>query len=131
LLALVAGDLSNSKFNSYSAYFYRALFDSENVKAFGENRQTLYYFAGAIVDHDEDAQAAAVEELVGSEVERPALVRPLGDRHGRSRAQRPLAPAPTPDHEALFAVDALEKARQRGPRIGSSSRTGQTPIANG
>jgi hypothetical protein len=40
----------------------------------GDERQAL---ARAIVDHDEDAQAAAVDELVGSEVERPAVIRAL------------------------------------------------------
>ena len=33
-------------FDSYSDYFYRALFDTENLKAFGENRHVLYYLTG-------------------------------------------------------------------------------------
>jgi hypothetical protein len=33
-------------FDSYSDYFRRALFDAENVKAFGQNREVLYYLTG-------------------------------------------------------------------------------------
>ena len=60
--------------------------------------QTL---ARAVVDHYEDAQAAAIDELVGNEVERPAVVR----RHWRPCAECTLAPAPPADHEAFFAID--------------------------
>jgi hypothetical protein len=51
--------------------------------------QTL---ARAVVDHYEDAQAAAIDELVGNEVEPPA-VRPLWNRHWRPCAECTLAPA--------------------------------------
>jgi hypothetical protein len=37
----------------------------------GDQGQAL---ARAVVDHREDAEAAAVEELIGDEVERPAVV---------------------------------------------------------
>ena len=40
----------------------------------GDQRQAL---TGTVVDHNQDTHAAAVEELVGDEVERPAVVWPL------------------------------------------------------
>jgi hypothetical protein len=58
----------------------------------GDERQAL---ARAIVDHDEDAQAAAVDELVGSEVERPAVIRPLCNRQWCPCAQGLLASTPS------------------------------------
>jgi hypothetical protein len=33
-------------FDAYREYFLRALFDTENLKAFGENREVLYYLTG-------------------------------------------------------------------------------------
>jgi hypothetical protein len=33
-------------FREYSDYFFRALFDTETLKAFGENREVLYYLTG-------------------------------------------------------------------------------------
>ena len=39
----------------------------------GDQRQAL---PRAVVDHRQDAEAPAVEELIGDEVERPALVGP-------------------------------------------------------
>jgi hypothetical protein len=68
----------------------------------GDKRQAL---ARAIVDHDEDTQAAAIDELIGSEVERPAVIRPLRNRQGRACAQGPLAAGPPAHHEAFLAID--------------------------
>lgn len=71
-------------------------------RGIGDQRQAL---AAAVIDDDQDAHAAAVNELIGHEVERPAVVRPLRHQHGRPRAQGPLAAAPPADHEALFAIE--------------------------
>ena len=46
-------------------------------------------FAGAVVDHGQDPEAAAVGEVIGDEVERPALVR----RHAGSPSA-PSCPSP-------------------------------------
>ena len=72
-------------------------------RGMGDQRQAL---ARAVVKHDEDAHAAAVDELIGDEVERPAVIRPLGYQHRRPCAQRPLSSAPTTDHETLVAIDS-------------------------
>ena len=61
--------------------------------------------ARAGVDHGQDAHAATVDELIGDEVERPAVVRPLRNQHRRPRAQSPLAAAPPADHEAHLAIE--------------------------
>src|SRR5262245_55027458 len=68
----------------------------------GHQRQA---FARAVVDHDEDAQAAAIDELIGNEVERPAVIRPLWNCQWRPCAQSPLASAAPADHEALLAIE--------------------------
>jgi hypothetical protein len=46
-----------------------------------------------------------VNELIGDEVERPAITGPLRDQHRRPRAQSPLATTPLADHEALRAIE--------------------------
>ena len=68
----------------------------------GDQRQA---FAGAVVDHRQDAEAAAVEELIGDEVERPAIVGGERDRHRRPRSHRPLASAPPPHHQPFFPIE--------------------------
>ena len=59
-------------------------------------------FARAVVDHDEDAQAAAIDKLIGDEVERPAVIRPLWNCQWRPRDQGPLAPAAPADQKAAI-----------------------------
>ena len=61
--------------------------------------------AAAVVDHDQDAQATAVDELVGNEVERPALVRQLRHQHRCARAQSPLASAAPAHRETFLAIE--------------------------
>jgi hypothetical protein len=62
-------------------------------------------FAREVVDHSEDAEAAAVAQCVAEKIERPALVRSL--RHGQRcpGAERPLAAAATLDLEALLGIE--------------------------
>ena len=54
-------------------------------------RQT---FPAEVVDDAEDAEPPAVRERIRHEVERPPLVRPLRDRHGRPGPDRTLASTP-------------------------------------
>ena len=72
-------------------------------RCIGDHRQAL---ACAVINHDQNAHAAAVDELIGDEVERPAVIRPLGHQHRRPCAQRPLSSDPTADHETLVAIDS-------------------------
>src|SRR5919107_2130984 len=70
----------------------------------GDRRQALL---GDIVEDVQDPEAPAAGHLVVDEVDRPASVRACGPDERRSRADGPLATAPTLDHESLLAVEAL------------------------
>ena len=59
---------------------------------------------GEVIDDRQDAEAAAVGQGVGDEVQRPPLVRSLGHRHRRPGSERALAPAALADHQPFFAV---------------------------
>ena len=50
-----------------------------------------------VVDHAEDAKPAAISQSIRHEVQAPALVRPLRDRHWRPGPDRALASAPYTD----------------------------------
>jgi hypothetical protein len=71
----------------------------------GDQRQA---FAREVVDNGENAEAAAVGEGVGQEVEAPALVRPLWDRYRRPRADRSLASAPSAYLQPFLAIETAE-----------------------
>ena len=60
--------------------------------------------AGEVVDHRKDPEPPTAGERVGHEVQRPALVAALRDRHRRPDAERPLATAATPHGQPLLAV---------------------------
>ena len=60
-------------------------------------------FPAEVVDDREDAEAAAIGEAVGEEVQAPALVRSLRDRHGCACAQRPLAATAPADLQPFLA----------------------------
>jgi hypothetical protein len=94
-------------------------------RSVGDQRQAL---TGAIVHHDQDADATAIEELVGDEVERPAIVWPLWDEHRRPRAQGPLAATSSTDHEAFFAIQP-EQAFVVHLEALSSEQNVQSPVA--
>ena len=64
-------------------------------------RQAL---AREVVDHGEDAEPPAAGRAVRHEVEAPALVRAIGQRHRRPGAQRPLAAAASADLQPFLAV---------------------------
>jgi hypothetical protein len=60
--------------------------------------------AREVVDHRQDADAPAADQRVADEVEAPALVRTLRQRHRRSGAHRSLAATPAPDPQVLLAI---------------------------
>jgi hypothetical protein len=68
----------------------------------GHQRQA---FARAFVDHGQDAEAAAIGELVRDEVERPAVIRRYRHHHRRPGPERPLAATTVTDREPLFPVE--------------------------
>src|SRR3546814_10749201 len=59
--------------------------------------------ARKVVDYRTDADAPAADQRVADELEAPALVRSLRQRH-RSRAHGSLAATPAPDPKVLLAV---------------------------
>ena len=78
--------------------------------------------------HDQDAQAAAVDELIGDEVERPAIVRPLRDQHRRPRAQGAFASTSPADHEAFLAIQSEQPLMVHDEALPAQQNV-QAPIA--
>ncbi len=76
----------------------------------GERRVRRQYqaFAREVVDHREDTDTPAADLHVADEIQAPALVRPLWQRHGRPCPHRPLAVAPSPDTEVLLAIQSQQ-----------------------
>lgn len=72
---------------------------------YGHRRQR---FLGEVVDHGQDAEAPPAGELVGHEVERPALVGTLRQRQRRPNANRPPTAPPAPHLQLLLAVEPAE-----------------------
>ena len=82
-----------------------------------------------VISHHQDTHAAAIDELIGDEVERPAVVGPLRDEHRRPRADRPLAsslrrtlqrganPRQLEDQPRAAALDSLRTSAHRGLSI--------------
>jgi len=70
-------------------------------RAVDHQRQAL---PAEVVDHHQHPEAPPVAQDVGSEVEAPALVRTLRDRHWRAGAESTLAAATLPDRQPLLAV---------------------------
>ncbi len=68
-------------------------------------RQTL---SGEVIDDHQHPEAPAVSQHVRDEVEAPALVWALRDRHGRPGAERTLSAATAPHRQTLLAVKAEE-----------------------
>src|SRR3954471_18521388 len=67
-------------------------------RGIGNQSQAL---PGEVVDDRQDAEATAVGQRIGQEVQAPALIGALGDRYRRSGSQSTLAPA-TPAHLQPF-----------------------------
>ena len=68
----------------------------------GHQRQAL---AGTIIDHGQDAEAAAAGQLIRHKVERPAVVRRHRNQHRRPGPDRPLATATAAHRKLLFPVE--------------------------
>ncbi len=77
-----------------------------------------------VVDDAQHPEPAAPGKAVGHEVERPALVGSLRDRHGCADPKRPLSPATLAHSQPLFPVDAVSVsgafAAPQGPRSPST-----------
>src|SRR5262249_32069578 len=63
-------------------------------------------FPGAVIEDRQDAEAPAAGELIGDEVERPAVVGHKRHRHRSARSQSPFAAAALPYHQPFLAIDA-------------------------
>src|SRR3546814_12800804 len=64
---------------------------------------TTLFLSRKVVDYRKDADAPAADQRVADEVEAPALVRSLRQRH-RSRPHGSLPATPAPDPTVLLAV---------------------------
>jgi hypothetical protein len=69
---------------------------------------TSQAFSGAVVDHRQDTEAPTVGQLVGDEVQAPALVGPYRRRDRPPGSHRPLAAAAPAHGQPLLAVEALD-----------------------
>lgn len=68
-------------------------------------RNRCQAFAAEVIDHAQNSEPPTIDEGVRHEVQRPALVRTLRDRHRRLRTQRPLAAAAFAHGEPFFAIE--------------------------
>ncbi len=68
-------------------------------------RQT---FPAEVINDTQNAEAPAIDQGVRDEVQRPTLVRPLGERHGRTSAERPFPPATLADRQAFLLVQPVQ-----------------------
>ena len=71
----------------------------------GDQRQA---FAGEVVDDRQDAKPPAVAQLIVQEIERPALVGALRQRHRRPGAERPLAAAATAHLKPFLGIEPAQ-----------------------
>lgn len=63
---------------------------------------------GEVIDQGQDAEAPAAGERVHHEVERPAQVLILRDRHRRPRAQRPFTATTLAHRQPLLVVEPVQ-----------------------
>jgi hypothetical protein len=90
-------------------------------RGIGHGSQTL---AGAVVENSQDAKAPATGQLIGNEVERPAVIGPQRDRDWRPRSQSSLAllacapSAVLPDRCRTAACDLRRSLRDATGRGG-------------
>src|SRR3546814_15134568 len=95
---------------------------------FRSQREAL---ARKVVDYRKDADAPAADQRVADEVEAPALVRSLRQRH-RSRAHGSIAATTAPDPKVLLAVSPqqlLLVPHQTLPSHHEAQPTATTPKA--
>src|SRR5262245_9754765 len=65
-------------------------------------------FSGEVIDQREDAEASSAHECVRHEVERPAQIATLRDRHRRPGAESPLASAALTNRQAFLLMQPIE-----------------------
>jgi hypothetical protein len=63
---------------------------------------------GEVIDQREDAEAPSAHQGIRDEVERPAQIATLRDRHWCPGAESPLAAAALAHGQALFLVEPIE-----------------------
>src|SRR6516225_1784119 len=81
-------------------------------RGIGNQRQAL---AGAVVDHNQDAKPLTVDELIGREIDRPALIRELRSGHWRARPKGSLASTSPAYHQLLLAIEPEQATPARFP----------------
>src|SRR5579863_3579101 len=84
-------------------------------------------FPGEVIDHSEDAEAAAAYQRVSHE-ERPAKIAILRDSHRRSGTDSPLATATLAPRQPLLSVEPIELLRAQLDAL-SLQHQSQAPIA--
>jgi hypothetical protein len=85
-------------------------------------------FSGAVIDQGKDAEAPAAHQRIHDEVERPAQVPVLRDRHRGSRAQSPFAAATLAHGQPFFLVEPVELLRAELDALALQHQA-ETPIA--
>jgi hypothetical protein len=75
-------------------------------------------FAGEVIHHRQDTEAAAAYRRVAEEIERPPLVRTLWQGHRQAHSQRPLATDAAPGGQQLRRMRPI---RARPPAEGTWS----------
>ncbi len=91
----------------------------------GHQRQA---FARAVVDHRQDAEPATVGQLVGDEVQAPALVGTQRRLHRPPCTHGPLAPAAPAHRQPLLAINPLDPLLVHQPALAPQQHV-QAPIA--
>ena len=71
----------------------------------GHERQTL---PGEVVDDHQHPEQPPIRQNVGHEVEAPALVRPLRQRHRAPRAESALSTAASPHRQLFLSIEPKE-----------------------
>src|SRR5580698_2545792 len=84
---------------------------SEHEHGDGAVRSGAAAAVGEVIDQREDAEAPAADQRVSHEVERPAQIAVLRDRHGCPRAQGSLATATLAHRQPFFPVEPIKLLR--------------------
>ena len=78
---------------------------SPGQRGVGDERQA---FPREVIDDRQDAETSAVGESIRQEVQAPALIGTLRQRHRRPGAERPLAAAAAPNLQPFLAVEPAQ-----------------------
>jgi hypothetical protein len=72
------------------------------------SRTTLAPDTREVVDHGQDTEAPSIGQAVAHEIQRPALIGTLRQRHRRPGAQRSLAAAAPAHLQPLLAIEPAQ-----------------------